>query len=174
MAQIEFADCLAIQCGAVSQQEAGFDKLVKCSDAGYVGARSPFDPLCDKYRVPASISVPVLPGLVLPPPDSTANIVTPPVEHITPDMLTMALPGMPVTIRPQGYCGQLPDVEYVEQNADTNLTLGGVSSGLDSWACRVGAWANTHPWLAVAVLAATYAAVHETAKQVQRRKAARS
>lgn len=41
--------CLKIQCGAISQAEAGMDLLADCSFAGFAGAMSCADPLCTPY-----------------------------------------------------------------------------------------------------------------------------
>jgi hypothetical protein len=41
--------CLKIQCGAISQEEAGLDLLADCSFDGFAGAMSCASPLCAPY-----------------------------------------------------------------------------------------------------------------------------
>ena len=41
--------CLKIQCGAISQAEAGIDLLADCSFDGFAGVRTCSDPLCAPY-----------------------------------------------------------------------------------------------------------------------------
>ena len=43
------ATCTQIQCGAITQEQAGIDLLEACSAAGYTAARSCDDPTCDPY-----------------------------------------------------------------------------------------------------------------------------
>ena len=40
--------CRKIQCGLVTQSQAGYDLLLACSRAGYVGVRTAFDPICQE------------------------------------------------------------------------------------------------------------------------------
>ena len=40
--------CLQIQCGLITQAEAGLQTLYDCAAAGYAGARSALDPLCQE------------------------------------------------------------------------------------------------------------------------------
>ncbi len=40
--------CLRIQCGLITQAEAGLQTLYDCAAAGYAGARSALDPLCQE------------------------------------------------------------------------------------------------------------------------------
>jgi len=46
---VDQAICQQIQCGALTQSQAGPDLVAACSAAGYVGARSCNDPVCDPY-----------------------------------------------------------------------------------------------------------------------------
>lgn len=41
--------CLKIQCGAISQEQAGLDLLADCSFGGFAGAMSCASPLCAPY-----------------------------------------------------------------------------------------------------------------------------
>ncbi len=41
--------CLAIQCGAMTQDQAGFDTLLACANAGYTGVRARTDPACAPF-----------------------------------------------------------------------------------------------------------------------------
>jgi hypothetical protein len=41
--------CLRIQCGDITQAEAGLDLLADCSFAGFSGSQSCADPLCSPY-----------------------------------------------------------------------------------------------------------------------------
>ncbi len=41
--------CLKIQCGAITQDQAGVELLADCSFAGFAGAQSCADPLCAPY-----------------------------------------------------------------------------------------------------------------------------
>lgn len=41
--------CLKIQCGAITQEEAGIDLLADCSFGGFAGAMSCASPLCAPY-----------------------------------------------------------------------------------------------------------------------------
>lgn len=41
--------CLQIQCGAISQAQAGMSLIVDCGNAGYGGARSCSDPMCSPW-----------------------------------------------------------------------------------------------------------------------------
>lgn len=43
------ATCIKIQCGAISQSEAGPNLLVDCATAGFAGVRSCADPMCAPY-----------------------------------------------------------------------------------------------------------------------------
>ncbi len=49
--------CLKIQCGAITQDQAGNDLLADCSFAGFAGAQSCADPLCAPYCGQAAASV---------------------------------------------------------------------------------------------------------------------
>lgn len=51
------AICLKIQCGAITQAEAGIDTLADCSLAGYAGVKTCQDPLCWPYCTPTSATV---------------------------------------------------------------------------------------------------------------------
>lgn len=46
----DFSTCMQIQCGAITQDQAGADLLYACSKAGYVGARACADQLCAPYK----------------------------------------------------------------------------------------------------------------------------
>lgn len=127
------------------------------------------DPLCAQWSPPDSVSVPVLPALVLPPPASTPNIVTLPETPISvTDMRALLLPSMPTSVHPPDYCGSGVMLEY---GSETGLDSGtGTGSGVDAMLCNVGAWANAHPWLAVAALAGVYWLAGESAKKRAARK----
>ena len=43
------ATCTQIQCGAITQDQAGMDLLEACSTAGYVGVKGCSDPACSPY-----------------------------------------------------------------------------------------------------------------------------
>jgi hypothetical protein len=43
------ATCLRIQCGGISQDEAGMKLIQDCANAGYAGARSCADPVCSPW-----------------------------------------------------------------------------------------------------------------------------
>lgn len=45
----DLSTCQQIQCGAITQDQAGADLLLACSEAGYVGARACADSLCSPY-----------------------------------------------------------------------------------------------------------------------------
>ncbi len=40
--------CLKIQCGLITQSQAGWQTLLECSQAGYAGVRSALDPVCQQ------------------------------------------------------------------------------------------------------------------------------
>ena len=75
--------CLQIQCGAISQAEAGIDLLADCSFDGFAGVRTCSDPLCAPYCTQtanavavASQPLPVVPRVAAtfsqaPPPQTT-------------------------------------------------------------------------------------------------------
>ena len=50
--------CEQIQCGAISQTQAGMQLIMDCANAGYSGARSCSDPLCSPWtsRIPGCAS----------------------------------------------------------------------------------------------------------------------
>lgn len=52
--------CLQIQCGAISQDQAGQQLIVDCMNAGYAGARSCNDPACGPWisRIPGCVPTP--------------------------------------------------------------------------------------------------------------------
>jgi hypothetical protein len=54
--------CLQIQCGAISQSQAGMDTIMACARAGHVGVRSCLDPLCAPWcaKHPSEAGSPVL------------------------------------------------------------------------------------------------------------------
>jgi hypothetical protein len=54
--------CLQIQCGAISQSQAGMDTIMACARAGHVGVRSCFDPACAPWcaKHPSTAGSPVL------------------------------------------------------------------------------------------------------------------
>lgn len=43
------ATCLRIQCGGISQDQAGMQLIQDCANAGYAGARSCMDPACSPW-----------------------------------------------------------------------------------------------------------------------------
>lgn len=45
----DLSTCQQIQCGAITQEQAGMDLLLACSEAGYVGARSCADQICSPF-----------------------------------------------------------------------------------------------------------------------------
>jgi hypothetical protein len=44
------ATCLQIQCGAITQDQAGMQLIIDCANAGFAGARSCLDPACSPWR----------------------------------------------------------------------------------------------------------------------------
>jgi len=71
--------CLAIQCGAISQQEAGLDTLLACSQAGYVGAIPWTDPRCEPFGGGPGTAFPQ------PPPEPEAQPEPAPEPEAAPD-----------------------------------------------------------------------------------------
>jgi hypothetical protein len=59
--------CVQIQCGAISQTQAGMQLIVDCANAGYSGVRSCFDPACSPWRsrIPGCSLAPNAPSPVL-------------------------------------------------------------------------------------------------------------
>jgi len=49
--------CQQIQCGLITQSQAGYDLLLACSRAGYAGVRTAFDPLCQQLAGGGPVAV---------------------------------------------------------------------------------------------------------------------
>lgn len=60
--------CLQIQCGAISQAQAGMSLVVDCANAGWSGARSCSDPLCSPW-------INTIPGCGQPPANTPAPVL---------------------------------------------------------------------------------------------------
>ena len=63
----DMATCMQIQCGAISQSQAGPQLITDCMNAGYGLARSCFDPACSPWRgrIPGCSLAPNAPAPVL-------------------------------------------------------------------------------------------------------------
>lgn len=90
--------CQQIQCGTITQEQAGMDLLQACSAAGYVGARVCGDPVCAPYGGcgtpgPASSSTPMPSATTatMPSITNTAAVVAP-VQVITPLGMQQRMP----------------------------------------------------------------------------------
>ena len=49
--------CRKIQCGLITQSQAGYDLLLACSRAGYAGVRTAFDPVCQELAGGGPVAV---------------------------------------------------------------------------------------------------------------------
>lgn len=148
MAMIDQSYCRQIQCGAITQAEAGALDLFECASAGYVGARPCTDPLCKPYlqamaergngcgtALPQGPPMPVAPPVMLDS-DSSDSAVdeatpAPPLPPITPWNLTPPMPSITAA---------------VNFGPSTNPVA---ESGL---ACQFATWVDANPLLAVGVL----------------------
>jgi hypothetical protein len=100
--------CQQIQCGAITQEQAGVALLQACSAAGYVGARTCNDPVCVPFNLcppaaaasapsgtpgPAASTVPMPSATtaVMPSITNTAQVVAP-MQVITPSGMQQRMP----------------------------------------------------------------------------------
>ena len=119
--------CLAIQCGAISQAEAGIDLLADCSFDGFAGVRTCSDPLCSPYCT------------------TTANDVargSQPLPVAPRVAEKFSIENLPSTIR-GGSCNQV----Y------SGPRFGG-PYGDSTCGCGASDWINDHPFLALAIVGA--------------------
>jgi hypothetical protein len=168
-----YDECLAIQCGAVTQGQAGVSKLYDCANAGYVGVKSGREPECQQFNLaPTNVNTP--------PP----SIITPPPTPLTVTDLALVTPSIAIAPVPelwacrmgkesQKYVGPwmpVTDTTVVSAASPLEQTMGSV---VQSWFCTAGAWADDNPILALAAVAGVYYLSTEAVKKYQRRRAAR-
>jgi len=119
--------CLQIQCGAITQEQAGPGLLAACSAAGYVGAKACGDPACDPYKAamvvngmcpgaaPPSSPVPMPTATTARMPSITKSVAPMPV--VTPALMQQRMPNIvnpaPAVIAPP--CGDTFS-QWVDQN----------------------------------------------------------
>jgi hypothetical protein len=141
-----FSDvCRRIQCGAVSQAEAGFAALLACSQSGEVGVLGCGHPDCSPYTEEMrarGVCPPAAPGAVAVVPPSPAAppaaLLTPPLPSITP-------------VRPQPV--PVAGVGITSVGGPDNFVWAGPG---ESWYCPVNRWVNENIWLALGVVAGIY------------------
>ena len=120
-----FDTCLAIQCGAMTQQQAGMEQLAECSQAGYVGARVPWDPACSQFNEQVVGPVPVPQTMLVQPSHAEPTVVSH-APALSAQDLMLVLPNMPANIHPpstgagspcSGERGKLANFSSVRSNS---------------------------------------------------------
>lgn len=125
--------CLRVQCGALSQQEAGLDTLLECSQAGLVGVKGCGHPDCVPYEEEMRLRGVCPPGHHVPTVSAVPAATTPPALPIVTATLPSITPRHPTPAPPQ---------------------LVG-----EPWYCPVNRWVKANTFAAVVVLAGIYIAI---------------
>jgi hypothetical protein len=96
--------CTQIQCGAITQEQAGPALVAACSAAGYVGAKTCDDPACNPYKAamvangmcpgaaPPSSPVPMPTATTARMPSITKSVAPMPV--VTPSLMNQRMPSI--------------------------------------------------------------------------------
>ena len=166
---VDTSTCQQIQCGALTQEQAGVDLLMQCSMAGYAGSRNCSDPVCKPFvpqilrgtsgqalqcRAQVPVAITDVKKIYVPAPSG-------PVAAVMPRAVDAALPDLVAQSRGNALAqGELPRSAVLNPRALLNPLPQIVPEPMDLAGPQVcsafASWVSANPVLAALGLVAAY------------------